>query len=132
MMRSIYNGMVYFFKNSGHKPRGPSRRRQEPRTRRATSSSRHIAATTPSTYARASGPAWTLSTARGRYGASVADGWVLAYAKAHGYVVVTHEVFARDSKKKVPMPKVCQAFDIPFVNTFEMLKRMAVRFHWNP
>jgi hypothetical protein len=64
--------------------------------------------------------------------ASVADGWLMAYAKVHGLTLVTHEVYARDAKKKVPMPNVCKAFGVGYVNTFEMLQRMSVKFHWGP
>lgn len=57
-----------------------------------------------------------------------ADGWLVAYAKVKGCVVVTHEVPAPDARRKVPIPNVCQAFNVPFVNTFEMLRRLGVRF----
>ena len=62
--------------------------------------------------------------------ASVADGWLMAYAKAHDLVLVTHEVYNRDAKKRVPMPNVCREFGIPHVNTFDMLQQMAIKFHW--
>src|SRR6185369_1598626 len=35
------------------------------------------------------------------------DAWVIAYAKAYGYSVVTHEVLAPDVRKRVPIPNVC-------------------------
>ena len=60
--------------------------------------------------------------------ASGADGWLVAYAKVNGCVVVTHEVLASDARRKVPIPNVCQAFDVPFLDTFEMLRRLGVRF----
>ncbi|CUQ65937.1 PIN domain protein [Candidatus Nitrospira inopinata] len=60
--------------------------------------------------------------------ASGADGWLVAYAKAKGCVVVTEEVWNPSIKRKVPIPNVCQAFDVPFVDTFEMLRRLGVRF----
>jgi len=60
--------------------------------------------------------------------ASGADGWVVAYAKTKGCVVVTHELPAPDAKRKVPIPNVCQAFNVPFVDTFEMLRSLGVRF----
>ena len=53
--------------------------------------------------------------------ASVADGWVVAYAKANGLVVVTHEEYAPDARKKVPIPNVCLKFGVDYCNTFEML-----------
>ena len=60
--------------------------------------------------------------------ANGADGWLVAYAKVRGCVVVTHEVLAPDAKRKVPIPNVCQAFNVPFLDTFEMLRRLGVRF----
>lgn len=59
--------------------------------------------------------------------ANGADGWLVAYAKVRGCVVVTHEVPAPDARRKVPIPNVCQAFDVAFVDTFEMLRTL-VRF----
>lgn len=60
--------------------------------------------------------------------ASGADGWLVAYAKVNGNVVVTHEVFNPDIRRKVPIPNVCQAFGVPFLNTFEMLRTLGVRW----
>jgi hypothetical protein len=60
--------------------------------------------------------------------ASVADGWVLAYAKVNRLVVVTHEAFAPDAKNKVPMPNLCVKFDIEYHDTFEMLRDLGEKF----
>ena len=60
--------------------------------------------------------------------ASGADGWLVAYAKAKGYIVVTHEVLDPDIRRKVPIPNVCNAFDVNYYDTFEMLRRLGVRF----
>lgn len=60
--------------------------------------------------------------------AGVADGWLIAYAKAHDLVVVTHEVHAPDAKRKVPMPNVCKAFGVTSQNSFDMLRSLKVRF----
>jgi len=57
-----------------------------------------------------------------------ADGWLVAYAKMKGYVVVTHEVLAPDVRRKVPIPNVCKEFDVEYIDTFEMLRRLGVRF----
>ena len=58
----------------------------------------------------------------------VADGWLLAFAKVNGLTVVTHEEYRSDVKKKVPMPNVCIEFDVEYVNTFEMLEALKVKF----
>ncbi len=60
--------------------------------------------------------------------ASSPDGWLVAYAKAKGCVVVTHEVPAPEAKAKVKIPDVCRAVTVSFVDTFEMLRRLGVRF----
>lgn len=60
--------------------------------------------------------------------ASVADGWLLAYASVNGLVVVTHEELAPKAQRKVPIPNVCIEFEIPYVNTFEMLRDLGEKF----
>lgn len=60
--------------------------------------------------------------------ASVADGWVAAYAAANKMIVVTHEVYAPGVTRKVPLPNICVEFDIDYVSTFEMLRELGVKF----
>jgi predicted nucleic acid-binding protein len=62
--------------------------------------------------------------------ARVADGWIAAYAKAHNGVVVTHEEYAREARKRVPLPNVCKQFGIDYVDTFAMLRSLGVEFTW--
>lgn len=62
--------------------------------------------------------------------ATVADGWLSAYASVHDAVVVTHEVYAPGTKRKVPLPNVCRVFNVPYANTFDMLRALDVRFRW--
>jgi predicted nucleic acid-binding protein len=62
--------------------------------------------------------------------ARVADGWLIAYAKVHGLVVVTHEVCDPNIRKKVPIPNVCRQFGVPHEDTFSMLRALDVRFGW--
>jgi hypothetical protein len=57
-----------------------------------------------------------------------ADAWLVAFAKAKGHTVVTHEEFASDSKKKIPLPNLCKAFDIKYLKTFDMLRVLLVKF----
>jgi len=64
--------------------------------------------------------------------AAVADGWLVAYAQAHNAVVVTHERFSADAKGRVLIPNVCQQFNVPYLNTFEMLRQLDVRFVLDP
>lgn len=62
--------------------------------------------------------------------ASVADGWLAAYARVHDAVVVTQEVFDRTIRKRVPLPNVCRQFGVACHDTFEMLSRLNVRLDW--
>jgi len=60
--------------------------------------------------------------------ATVADGWLIAYANVKGRIIVTQELPAPDAKSRVPIPNVCQEFDVSFVDTFTMLRQLGVRF----
>jgi hypothetical protein len=60
--------------------------------------------------------------------AAVADGWIVAYAKANDLNVVTHEEYAPEAKKKVPIPNVCIEFGVSYCNTFEMLRELKEQF----
>lgn len=58
-----------------------------------------------------------------------ADGWIMAYAMAHGLTVVTHEVPSLE-KRRVKMPDVCVHFRIPYCNTFKMLEDLKINLKW--
>jgi hypothetical protein len=60
--------------------------------------------------------------------AEVADGWLIACAKAEEMIVVTNEVYIPDIQRKVPIPNVCREFGVECVNTFEMLRELGVKF----
>jgi len=60
--------------------------------------------------------------------AAGADGWLVAYAKSKGHIIVTHEVLDPNIRRKVPIPNVCEAFDVNYHDTFEMLRQLGVRF----
>lgn len=60
--------------------------------------------------------------------AATADGWVIAFASVNGLIVVTHEEYAPAAQRKVPMPNLCIEFNVPYVNTFEMLEELKVKF----
>ena len=63
--------------------------------------------------------------------ASGADGWLIAYARVHGNVLVTHEAYSPDAENRVPIPNVCEEFRVCYMDTFEMLRQLQVRFNWN-
>lgn len=58
--------------------------------------------------------------------ASVADGWLVAYALAKRCVVVTHEQFDPNIRRKVKIPNACQAFGVPYTDTFQMMRELGV------
>jgi len=59
--------------------------------------------------------------------ARVADGWVIAYALAKKFIVVSDEQFDPLIRKKIKIPNICRAFSIPYMNTFEMLHSLRVQ-----
>lgn len=63
--------------------------------------------------------------------AQVADGWIIAYAKANNCSVVTHEEFRPSVKNRVPIPNLCKEFDVDYLDTFETLRRLKASFDWN-
>jgi hypothetical protein len=46
--------------------------------------------------------------------------------------IVTQEVSAPESKKEVKIPDVCDAFEVPCIDTFEMLEKLGAQFTWKP
>ena len=59
--------------------------------------------------------------------AGCADGWLVAYAKVHGLVVVTHEAFSAEIRREVKIPNVCKAFGVEYVDTWAMLRGLGAR-----
>ncbi len=61
----------------------------------------------------------------------IADYYLCAQALAGGHTVVTLET-PGESRKKVKIPNVCIAMNIPYINTFDLLRRERVRFVFQP
>ncbi|MEL7353333.1 MAG: DUF4411 family protein [Cyanobacteria bacterium P01_A01_bin.116] len=59
---------------------------------------------------------------------SCADPFLIAFAKAHDYVVVSHETLVGSGRKRVKIPAVCQALDVSYMRTFEMLRAEEASF----
>lgn len=57
----------------------------------------------------------------------VADYWLVAHAKAHDCVVVTHEVPSA-SVRKIKIPNACIGLGITCMSPYEMLRRERARF----
>ena len=61
--------------------------------------------------------------------ATEADGWLVAYARVHQNVeIVTNEQPRPDARARVLLPDVCNQFDVPYRDTFAMLKASGVRY----
>lgn len=61
--------------------------------------------------------------------ASGADGWLIAYAKARGLVITTNEAPNPKIKRRVPIPDVCTAFGVDYIDTFDLLRALGARFN---
>ena len=68
-----------------------------------------------------------LQAAKQQFAGS-ADGWLIAFADVNGDIVVTHEVYDPDIKKRVPIPNVCLEFDVQCCNTFDMIRELNEQF----
>lgn len=62
--------------------------------------------------------------------ATGADGWLVAYARVHGAIVITNEQPAPGSRKEIKLPDVCDQFAVKRENTFSMLRAMGIRLDW--
>lgn len=60
------------------------------------------------------------------------DYHLIAQAYAARHVVVTHEVSAPFSKKRIKIPDVCMAMDVECINPFQMLRRERATFILRP
>ena len=67
--------------------------------------------------------------AKSRYSKS-ADGWLVAYSKAHATTVVTNERSEPNSRKNVKLPDVCLEFQVDYRNTFGMLRELGAQYDW--
>ncbi len=59
---------------------------------------------------------------------SIADPWVLAFAIAEKAIVVTKETPAGPVSRRIKIPDVCIALDIPWMNDFEFAREVGIRF----
>ncbi len=57
-----------------------------------------------------------------------ADPWIIAYAMSKNSVVVTQEVLNKEIKRKIPIPNVCDAFNVKYINTFALLRELNFKF----
>jgi hypothetical protein len=60
--------------------------------------------------------------------ATEADGWLVAYSMVKGTIVVTNEQPRPESRNRVLLPDVCAQFRVPYMDTFQLLRHLALRF----
>lgn len=58
---------------------------------------------------------------------NVADSWLIAYAIAYDYTIVTHEKYNPHQRNKILIPNVCKEFGVKYVDTFDMLRQLNFR-----
>ncbi len=57
-----------------------------------------------------------------------ADAWIIAFANTKNLTIVTHEKYNPDIKRKIPIPNVCEAFNIQYIDLYQMLKDLGFKF----
>ena len=57
-----------------------------------------------------------------------ADPWLVAYALVNRCIIVTLESPNPATKKKIPIPIICEAFGVRWINTFDMLRPSQIQF----
>ncbi|WP_010632948.1 DUF4411 family protein [Sporolactobacillus vineae] len=58
----------------------------------------------------------------------ICDSWIIAFAHAYSCTVVTQEKYDSNCKKRVKIPNVCEAFHVPYMGTFEMMRKLNMHF----
>ncbi|WP_323885647.1 DUF4411 family protein [Aeromonas veronii] len=57
-----------------------------------------------------------------------ADPWLIAKAMSIGAIVVTQEGLVNPSSTKVKVPNICREFQIPCINTYDLLREIKALF----
>lgn len=63
--------------------------------------------------------------------AAGADGWLVAHGVVTGRIVVTNEQPRPGSRNQIKLPDVCNAFSVTYEDTFSMLHRLQVQYHFS-
>ncbi|KNX35978.1 DUF4411 family protein [Luteipulveratus halotolerans] len=61
-----------------------------------------------------------------------ADYLLVAYAKEHAHILVTHERPAPNSRSRILIPDACIGMDVEFADTFKMLRESGARLDLRP
>lgn len=57
-----------------------------------------------------------------------ADSWLIAKALSTNAIVVTHEKLDPNCIRRVPIPNVCKAFGVTYIDILELIRKTGVRF----
>ncbi|MCP5410103.1 MAG: DUF4411 family protein [Chromatiaceae bacterium] len=60
--------------------------------------------------------------------ATEADGWLVAFARVRGVMVITNEQPRPESRSRILLPDVCDRFGVKYDDTFAMLRALRVRY----
>lgn len=62
--------------------------------------------------------------------ADEADAFLIAYALAdkNNRIIVTQEISEPNAKRKVKIPEPCLVFDIKYLNTIELFRKLGISF----
>lgn len=63
--------------------------------------------------------------------ASGADGWLVAHGIVTGQTIVTNEQPRPDSRRAIKLPNAYHQFNVKFEDTFPMLHRLGVQYHYS-
>lgn len=78
------------------------------------------------------GPGLPYSQAARQEFLGKADYFLVAFAHAHGYLVVTHEVSNEAGKKRVKIPEACTAIGVSSLKPHELLRQQKAVFTLRP
>lgn len=59
---------------------------------------------------------------------AVGDSWLIAKALSLPAIIVTHERYDANCRKRVLIPNVCRSFGIECIDTIELIRRMGTKF----
>ncbi len=58
----------------------------------------------------------------------LADPWLIAYAKKHDCIIVTHEVSQPTRKNRIKIPEPCIHFNVRYISPIQMFRELKVTF----
>ena len=58
----------------------------------------------------------------------LADPWLIAYAKKHDLIIVTHEISQPQRKNRIKIPEPCKHFGIKYLSPIEMFRELGEKF----